>query len=167
MEFINVCLKNTDELHLSTDYISHTIKLFEIQEISLGNVVFNSSTCNIELIVDVNVFREAIKLLLGDEIHLVFIKDENTDEQILNLKSYNFDGSSNLKLTDQKGSGLKFKKFQVGSFRYNFQKLETILKYVFSNSINILFTLEGVLKCRHHLLPNGYLDFILGPQIEL
>ena len=166
MKFIDVCLTNTDEIHLSTEYISYIIKLLDIQENPLGELTFNSSSpsCAIEFVVDIKIFREAINSLLGEEIQFAFKQDK---EKTLNLTSHDVTGSSSIILTDKTASGLQFCKFQENCFKYNFQKIETIFKYIFSNSVNVLFRYDGILKCRHYLLPDGYIDFVLAPQIEI
>ena len=162
MEYVDVFLIGTDILRLSTQNVSYDIRLLDIQEQAL-NVILDDVSCFIQLSIDTQIFSNAINSLskIGENIQFNFLKNHR-----LNLCSSDITCSGNINITDQPGSGLYFHKFQESSFTYDFKIIETIFKYNFSNSIDLMFNNEGVLKCKHFLYPQGYIIFLVASRIQ-
>lgn len=167
--FVDVFLIGTD-LRISYRNISYSIKLLEIQEEeSVKSPMLNSETCFIELNMNVDILKEAISLIskIGETIRFDFLIETGSGHETLRLFSEDLiNGSGHVDLPSYKGSGLEFLSFGEARFTYNLKLIEKIFKFNFQNSISLLFSRNGAMKSRQDLFPEGYMDFIVAPQIE-
>lgn len=165
-DYVDIFLNDADVLSLSSQDICYSIKLLDIEENELTDSKINSKNCHIGLDIDYKLLTDSVHSIskLGENIQFKFLLENN--DRILQLYGSDIIGSGYVNMRDKEGSGLQFNKFHESIFTYNIKCIENIFKHNFSNSINLLFTEQGVLKCRHEIHPSSYLDFLLAPQIE-